>query len=65
MKLLLEVKDSKPAFLMELLNSLSFVKTKPLTDYKAKVLADLKEAVDEMKLINEGKLSGRRAEDLF
>lgn len=50
---------------MELLKSLSFVKAKPLTPYKAKVLEDLKEAVDEIKLVKAGKLKARNAEDLF
>jgi hypothetical protein len=65
MKILLDVKDSKAAFFMELLKSFSFVKTKPLTPYKAKVLEDVKEAVEEMNLIKQGKLKGRNAEDLF
>jgi hypothetical protein len=65
MKLLLEIKDSKASFFMELLKSFSFVKVKPLSPYKAKVIEDLQEAVEEMKLIKEGKLRGRNAEDLF
>ena len=65
MKLLLEISDNKAAFFMELLKNFSFVKAKPLTPYKAKVLEDIKEAVEEMKLIKQGKLKGRNAEDLF
>ncbi len=65
MKILLDVKDSKADFFIELLKNFSFVKAKPLSDYKAKVLEDIKEAVEEMKLINVGKLKGRNAEDLF
>ena len=65
MKVLLDIKDSKAKFVMELLQSLSFVKTKTLTPYKAKVLEDVKEAVEEMKLIKAGKLKARNAEDLF
>ena len=45
--------------------SLLFVKAKPLTSYKAKVLDDVREAVEEMKLIKKGKLKARNAEDLF
>ena len=52
MKVLLDIKDAKAPFVMELLQSLSFVKAKPLSPpYKAKVLEDVKEAVEEMKLI--------------
>jgi hypothetical protein len=65
MKVLLDIKDDKAPYLMEILNSLSFVKTKQLTPYKAKVLQDIKEAVEEMKLIKSGKLKGRKAEELF
>jgi hypothetical protein len=65
MKVLLDIKDNKAHFVMELLQSLSFVKAKPLTPYKAEILEGIQEAVLEMKLIKEGKLKGRNAEDLF
>lgn len=65
MKVLLDIKDAKAPFVMELLQNLPFVKAKTLTPYKAKVLEDLKEAVEEMKLIKAGKLKARNAEDLF
>ena len=65
MKILLDIKDSKVSFFMELIKNFSFVKASPLTPYKAKVLEDVKEAVLEMQLIKEGKLKGRNAEDLF
>ncbi len=65
MKLLLDIKDSKAPFVMELLQNLSFVKTKTLSPYKAKVLEDVKEAVEEMKLVKADKLKARNAEDLF
>jgi hypothetical protein len=65
MKVLIDIKDSKAPFVMELLQSLSFVKAKPISPYKAKVIEDLKEAVEEMKLIKKGKLKARNAEDLI
>ena len=65
MKMLLDIKDSKAEFMMELLNSFSFVKTKPLTPYKAQVLEELREAVENMKLVKEGKLKPRPAKDLL
>lgn len=65
MKVLLDIKDAKAPFVMELLQSFSFVKAKPLTPYKAKVLEDVREAVEQMNLIKEGKLQARNAEDLF
>lgn len=65
MKFVLEVKESKVAMLMALLNDLPYVKTKPLTPYKAKVLEDVKEAVDEMNLVLSGKLEARNADELL
>lgn len=65
MKLLLEIKDEKAAFIMELLNNFKFVKTKLLTPYKAEVMEGVKQAVEEMKLINEGKLKGIPAKQLL
>ena len=65
MKVLLDIKDAKAEFVMELLKSFSFVKTKEISPYKAKVLEDVKEATDEMKLIKKGKLKARNAEDLL
>jgi hypothetical protein len=65
MKVLLDVKDSKAASLLEVLNGLNYVKTELLSPYKAKVLKDVKEAVEEMKLIKVGKLKGRNAEDIL
>jgi hypothetical protein len=65
MKVLLDIKDSKAPFIMELLQNFSFVKAKTLTPYNTKILEDVKEAVEEMKLIRAGKLKARNAEDLF
>ncbi len=56
MKVLIDVKDSKAEFVMELLNSLSFVKTQPLTHTKAQFLKELKGAVEEVTLAKQGKL---------
>jgi hypothetical protein len=65
MKVLVDVKDNKADFVLELLRSLSFVKAKPLTSRKAEILAGIKESVDEVKRIKSGKLKGRKAEDLL
>ena len=65
MKVLLEIKDSKAQFVLELLKNLPFVKAKNLTPYKAKILEDVKEAVEEMNLIKAGKLEARDAEELY
>jgi hypothetical protein len=65
MKFVLDVKENKAAMLLALLNDLPYVKTKPLTPYNAKVLEDVKEAVDELNLVLAGKLEARDADDLL
>lgn len=65
MKVLLDIKDSKVSFVMELLNNLSFVKAKPLSEEKAELMGDIGEAVQELKLIREGKLKGVPAKELL
>ncbi|MCW5898551.1 MAG: hypothetical protein KIT10_04710 [Flavobacteriales bacterium] len=65
MKVLLEIKESKVEFVMELLRGLRYVKATPLTDTKARALAELQEAVEEMKLIKAGKKHGRPARELL
>lgn len=65
MKFVLEVKESKAAALLTLLNDLPYVKTKPLSPYKAKVLEDVMESVDEMNQVLSGKLEARDADELL
>jgi hypothetical protein len=65
MKVLLDIKDNKADFVMELLGSLSFVKAKALTDEKTQLKQEIKEAVAEMKLIRAGKKNARNAEDFL
>jgi len=65
MKVLIDIKDSKVSFVLELLNSLSFVKVKTLTNEKADLISDIKESVDELNLIKKGKLKGISAKDLL
>lgn len=67
MKILLEVKDEKAAFVMELLQSLKFVKAKPMNDIseKEELLGNIKQAVEELKLIKGGKLKGILAKELI
>jgi len=59
MKVLVDVRDNKAAFVMELLNSFSFVKAKPITNEKAMLLEEIKEAVENVKLAKQGKLKAK------
>ena len=65
MKILLDIPDSKASSLMGVLKSISYVKAKPLTDVKALLLKEIREAVEEMKLIRTGKATARNAEDFL
>ncbi len=65
MKVLLDIKDSKAHHLVEVLKSLPYVRTKLITDTKAKLLFEIREAVEEVKLIKEGKKQARSAEDFL
>ncbi len=65
MKLLLDVKDDKALHLLEVLKSLPYVKTTPLTETKAQLMSEIREAVEEMKQIRAGKKQARDAEDFL
>lgn len=65
MKLLVEVKDSKASFFMELMRSFSYVKARPITDEKAQLLEEIKEAVENVKLAKQGKLKAKPLTELL
>lgn len=65
MKVLLDIKDSKAKSLLEVLNGLSYVKTKTISDEKALLIEEIKEAVENLKLVRKGKLKARSAKDLL
>ena len=62
MKILLDIPDNKATSLLEVLRSISYVKAKTVSDSKAQLIFEIKEAVDEMKLIRTGKKKARNAE---
>ena len=65
MKVLLDIPENKATSLMDVLSSIPYVKAKPLTDAKAKLMEEIREAVEEMKLIRAGKKKARNAEDFL
>ena len=65
MKVLLDIKDSKAASLLEVLRGLSYVKTESLSGEKVLLIKEIKEAVKEMKLIRAGKLKARPVKELL
>ena len=65
MKVLLNIKDNKAMHLMEVLNRLPYVKAKKLTEAKAQLMQDIREAVDEITQIRNGEKLARNAEDFL
>jgi hypothetical protein len=65
MKAVLDIKDSKAPFVMELLGNFSFVKFQPITNDKALLLNEIKEAVDNINLVKKGKMQARPAKELL
>ena len=65
MRVLLDIKDNKALHLLEVLKGLSYVKTKTISDEKALLMEEIKEAVQELTLIRQGKLKGIPAKKLL
>ncbi len=65
MKVLLDIKDNKAFHLLEVLKSLPYVKTTTISDEKALLMEEIKEAVEELKLVRDGKLKGITAKQLL
>ena len=65
MKVLLDIKDNKADFIMELLHNFSFVKTQPISPAKAQFLKELKGSIEEVVLAKQGKIKLKSAEQLL
>lgn len=65
MKVLLDIKDDKAKPLLEVLKGLSYVKTKTISDEKALLMEELKEAVDNLALAKKGQIKLKSARDLY
>lgn len=65
MKILIDIPDNKAASLMDVLKSISYVKAKPLTEEKALLMREIREAVENLKLVRQGKLKARPAKELL
>lgn len=65
MKLLLDIKDSKAEFVMELLRNLSFVKTEQISQSKAEFIKELKSSMHEVALAKKGKVKLKSAQQLL
>ncbi len=65
MRVLLDIKDNKALHLMEVLKSLPYVKAKTISEQKALLMEEIKEAVEELKLVRQGRLKGIPAKQLL
>jgi DNA-binding protein H-NS len=65
MRVLLDIKDNKALHLLEVLKSLPYVKTTTISEEKAVLIEEIKDAVNELALIRKGKLKGISAKDLL
>jgi hypothetical protein len=65
MKVLLDIKDNKAKFVLELLANLTYVKTHKITPIKAQMIEEFKEAIEELKLVKAGKKKAKNAEDFL
>ena len=65
MKVLLDIKDSKAVYLMEVLKGLSYVRATTISDEKALLMEEIKEAVENLKQVREGNLKARPARELL
>jgi hypothetical protein len=65
MKVLVDVKDNKVDFILELLNNFPFAKAIPISPAKARLLQEIQEVVENLNLVKKGKLKARPAEELL
>jgi hypothetical protein len=59
MKILVDIKDEKASFLLELLENFKFLKAKPISPYSAEILEGLKESVEEVNKLKSRKKKGQ------
>lgn len=65
MKVLLDIKDDKAQFFLDLLKDLSFVKATPLDATRFRILTEWQEAMQEVERIKAGKKRGRPVQALL
>lgn len=66
MKVLVDIRnEAKVPFVLEFLGSQPYIKTQPMGDASVKLMQDLKEALNEVKLHRQGKIKLKTAEQLL
>ncbi len=64
-RVVIDIPDSKLKFFMELVNNLGFKKVRQLTNEQQEFVDDLQHSLEEVKLMQEGKLEKQSAEDFL
>ena len=64
-KVVVDIPDNKLKFFMELINNLGFKKVRQLTSDQQEFVDDLQHSLEEVKLMQEGKLEKQSAEDFL
>ena len=64
-KVVIDIPDNKLKFFMELVNNLGFKKVRQLTSDQQEFVDDLQHSLEEVKLMQEGKLEKQSAEDFL
>ncbi|MDR3002053.1 MAG: hypothetical protein LBU89_12430 [Fibromonadaceae bacterium] len=65
MKAIIDIPEAKAISIMDVLQSISYLKVIPLTDEKFLLLQEVKESVKEMNEIKNKKRTARNARDFF
>jgi len=65
MKVLVDVSDNQGDFILELLNNFSFAKAERISPAKAQLIEEIKEAVEYLNLVKQGKAKARPARELL
>jgi len=65
MRLLIDIKDSKAGFVMELLQNFSFIKEITPLNNNTNLVKEVEQAVKEINLVKKGKLKARPAKELL
>lgn len=66
MKVLVDIRnEAKVPFVMEFFKSQPYIKAHPISDAGARLMQDLKEAMNEVKLHRQGKIKLKTAEQLL
>ena len=65
MKILLDIKDHKVDFVLELLKNFTFVKATPLQNTNSELSNEIANSVNEMNLVLSGKSKARPIQELL